>query len=105
MSSKALLPVFGFIALVVAGAGAFFLSTPLETLLLDNIAGLPVDGTMQIVAGVVVFLVILMVMGLLFALVAPKPKTVHESQLKKEVDARRTQQKRQRQAKRQGNRR
>lgn len=99
--SKALAPIVGLIALVVAGAGAFFLSTPVETLLLENINGLPVDGTMQIVAGVGIFLLVLMVFGLLYALIAPKPKTVHETELKREIDARRANQKQQRKVNRQ----
>ena len=98
--SNALLPIFGLIVLILAGAGAFFLSTPIENLLLDNVSGLPVDGTMQIIVGVVLFVVILMVFGLLYAMIAPKPKTVHEAQLKKEISARRTVEKRQRQARR-----
>jgi|GEM_PF-2678523 len=103
--SQVMLPLMGLVAIVFAGAGAFFLSPTVENLLLDNIAGLPVDGTMQLVAGVGVFLLILMVFGLLYAIVAPKPKTVHETQLKKEVEVRRNQQKQQRMANRQKNRR
>ncbi len=103
--SKALAPIIGLIALVVAGAGAFFLSTPIETLLLENIAGLPINGTMQIVAGIGIFVLILMVFGLLYALIAPKPKTVHESELKREIDARRANQKQQRKTNRKQSRR
>lgn len=99
--TSVMLPIMGLVALIFAGASAFFLSVPAENLLLDNIAGLPADGTMQIVAGIGIFLLVLMVFGMLYAMVAPKPKTVHETQLKKEVEARRAQQRQARMANRQ----
>lgn len=100
-SSRALLPLFGLIAAVVAGGLAYLLSAPLENLLISNIPDLPADGSMQLVSGIAIFVLILMVFGILYAVVAPKPKTVHESKLKDEVTKQRSAQKQQRAAVRQ----
>jgi len=99
--SKALLPLIGLIAVAIAGLLAYALSTPIEEFLLNNIANLPTDGSMRIVSGIAIFVLILLIFGILYALVAPKPKTVHESKLKEEITKQRSTEKQQRQAKRQ----
>lgn len=83
--TKALLPVFGFILVGAAAAIAWVLSEPLYQLIRANVAGIPDVPELQIVAGVVVFLVLVLFYGLLYSVFAPRPpKMISESELDRE---------------------
>lgn len=82
---KAFLPVMGFLLLIVLGVMAYFLSEPVHELLMDNLDGVPADEEVRYLVGAVLFVVMTMVVGMVYAAFAPKPsKTVTESQLKRE---------------------
>ncbi|NJL57419.1 hypothetical protein HC928_21480 [bacterium] len=84
-SIKAFLPVMGFLLLIVLGVMAYFLSEPVHELLMDNLDGVPADQEVRYLVGAVLFVVMTMVVGMVYAAFAPKPsKTVTESQLKRE---------------------
>jgi uncharacterized ion transporter superfamily protein YfcC len=82
---NALLPVLGLFLLGAAGAIAWVLSEPFADFLVLNLSGIPDTPEMQIVAGVIIFLVIVLLYGFLYAIFAPKPQqSVSEAQLDRE---------------------
>lgn len=82
---RAFLPVMGLVLLVTLGVMAYFLSEPVHELLMDNLQGVPADEEVRYVVAAVMFVVMMMVVGMIYAAFAPKPaKTVTESQLKRE---------------------
>ncbi len=83
---KILLPVMGFILIACAGAISFALSLPATQFVRSKIQGLPEDEIgIQVVVGFSIFLVIVTVFAVLYAMLAPKPpKMVSESALDKE---------------------
>lgn len=91
------LPVLGLFMLVALGAVAFVLSDPVHQFIYEEFfqeeeqqnGTLPEDSfnqdEAQYMVGGGLFVILLMVMGLLYAMFAPKPdKTVTERELKKE---------------------
>lgn len=88
---NAFLPLFGLVLIIAFGAIAYVLSEPLTTLLRENVDGIPAEQEVQYVVGGVIFLVMLMLSGMMYAMFAPKPQLrVTEAELKKErmLDAR-----------------
>ena len=86
---KAFLPAIGLLLALAFAAIAFFLREPVQQLLIDqNVLTEPVDEKVGYVIGGVIFLVLMLFAGFIFALFAPKPaKRVTESELKKEREA------------------
>ena len=79
------LPAIGLILIVCFAAIAFVASEPLTEVLRENMAEVPDDEEVSYVVGFIVFLGLLLITGLLFAMFAPKPpKMVTEQELKKE---------------------
>lgn len=90
---KILLPIVGLI--VIAGAvavgvlGSETVANLAKTTLKLNFA--PVNGIdpLRVAAGVIIFIVIMMIFALVYAAIAPKPtRSVNEAQLDKEKKAR-----------------
>lgn len=79
------LPLLGLVLAVALAAVAFILSAPVHDLLKENIADFPVETEVQYVIAVVLFIVLVLFAGMLYAAFAPKPpKLVSESELKRE---------------------
>lgn len=82
---KAFLPVMGFFLLIAIGAVSYVLSEPVHDLLIENMDGIPADIEVQYLVAGVMFVVLLMFVGMLYAAFAPKPqKQVTEAELKRE---------------------
>lgn len=82
---SAYLPVLGLFLAVALGAVAYVLSAPVHELLIDNIADFPTETEIQYVVALILFGVLVLFAGLIYAAFAPKPpKTVSEADLKKE---------------------
>lgn len=86
------LPLFGLAVIGISLAVSYVLSEPLYGVLADNFSQLPSlneQPEMQIATGFGIFLCIVMLMALVFAVFAPKPKArVSEASLQKEKEAR-----------------
>ena len=85
---RAFLPVLGFLMIAAMGGVAYALSGPINLLLQDQLGNnYPVgqETVMQIVSGVVLFILFVLVAGLLYALFAPRTnKLATEQQMEKE---------------------
>lgn len=82
---RILLPVVGLVMIIAAGAIAFLLSRPAGVLLRSRIAPGADMQSIQLAAGIGIFLVIIMVFGALYAAIVPKPpKGISEGELDKE---------------------
>jgi len=82
-------PIIGLIIAAIAGAVAYFGAPPLYELIRTNFlqgaAGLPPADQMELIMGVMIFLVITMLFGLVFAAFQPRtPKAVTERGLLEE---------------------
>jgi phosphotransferase system glucose/maltose/N-acetylglucosamine-specific IIC component len=82
-------PIIGLIIAAIAGAIAYFAAPPAYELIranfLQNATGLPPVDQMELLIGVMIFLVIVMLFGLLFAAFQPRtPKAVTERGLLEE---------------------
>lgn len=87
---KILLPVMGFIILACSGAISYALSFPATQFVRQRVEGLPEDEIgIQVVVGFSIFLVLIGVFAIFYAMLAPKPsKMISENQLEKEKKAR-----------------
>lgn len=86
-----LLPVMGFLLIGASAAIAFVAAEPATELLRDNLRGVPPEDGIQIAVGFGIFLTLLMIFSLFYAIGAPKPKKmdqVSEKELEKEKKAR-----------------
>lgn len=82
---RVLTPVIGLVILVVCIGVGYVLSGPAFSLLKERVPSLPSSSEMQMLVGGGISVVLLLVFGMLYAMVAPKPeKTVSEAQLDKE---------------------
>ena len=82
---KAFLPVMGLFLLVAVGAVSYVLSEPAHQAMIDNIDNIPADVEVQYLVGAVIFVVLLMFVGMVYAAFAPKPgKRVTEAEMKRE---------------------
>ncbi len=76
-------PIIGLIVAAIAGAAAYFGAAPLYEIirveLLENSPGLPQPEQMELLVGVMIFLVIVMVFALIFAAFQPR-KTIQVSE-------------------------
>lgn len=92
-SIRAFFPILGLILMIAFGVVAYVLA-PLLTNLLDSsglIAGLPPElyERMDLISGIIIFVVMMLSTALLYAIVAPKPKkVVTERDLDRERKAR-----------------
>lgn len=83
-------PIIGLIIAAIAGAVAFFGAPPLYELIRVNFlqnatVSLPPVNQMEIIVGVMIFMVIVMLFGLVFALFQPKtPRSITEQGLLEE---------------------
>lgn len=85
VSIRAFLPVLGLFLIIALGAVSFVLSEPATEWLRDTVDNIPNEDEVQYVVGGIVFLVLVLLSGFLYALFAPKPKKrVTEAELKKE---------------------
>jgi len=85
VSIGAFLPILGLVLAIALGAIAFVLSEPATQLLRDNLDDIPAADEVQYVVGGMIFLMLLMLSGMIYAMFAPKPqKRVTEQDLKKE---------------------
>jgi predicted PurR-regulated permease PerM len=79
------LPVLGLFLAAALGAVAYIVSEPLQDLLSRNIANFPAGTEIRYVIAGVLFIILLLFAGMIYALLAPKPtKLISEQQLKKE---------------------
>lgn len=84
-SIRAFLPVMGFFLLIALGAVSYVLSAPVHELVMENVDGVPADQEVQYLVAGVLFVVLMMFVGMLYAAFAPKPqKRVTEAELKRE---------------------
>lgn len=103
ITNNALMPLFGLLLVLALGAIAFVASAPIHELLLENVDGdtIPEDTEVQYVIAAGLFLMLLALVSMIYAMFAPKPdKIVPEAELKKEkaeVERQRRMQKRKRQ--------
>ncbi len=80
-----LLPVFGLILAVALGAIAWVASEPLHELVVRNMPQFPYTQEGQWMVAGITWLLLLLVSGMLYALLAPKPpKIISERQLGQE---------------------
>lgn len=80
-----LLPVLGLFLAVALAAIAWVASEPLHELVVRNISGFPFTQEGQLVVAGVTWLLLLMVSGMLYALLIPKPdKIISERELNRE---------------------
>lgn len=82
-------PIIGLLIAGIAGAAAFLGARPLYELIRTNLspdvaAGLPTVEQMIPVVGVMIFLVIMLLFSLIFALLQPRKQKVTEQSLLKE---------------------
>jgi len=86
-----LLPVMGFLLAGTAAIIAFIAAEPATDLLRKNLSGIPDEQGVQIAVGFGIFLVLMLVFAMLYAILAPKPpkmSNVTERELDKEKKAR-----------------
>jgi membrane protein implicated in regulation of membrane protease activity len=84
-SLNAFLPVIGLLLALALGAVAYVLSGPAHDFLMQNVSGVPDQPEVQYVVAGVLWLLLLLLSGMIYAMFAPKPtKTASEAQLKKE---------------------
>jgi hypothetical protein len=84
---RILLPIVGLLMIVASGVVAFILSSPVGQWLRRNIGSIgSTDArSVQLAAGVGIFIIILLVYAAIYAAIVPKPpKGVSESELDKE---------------------
>ena len=80
-----LLPLMGFIIAACSAGIAYALSFVATPFVRQRIQGLPDDDGIQIVIGLSIFLVLIALFAIMYAIFAPKPtKMISESQLDKE---------------------
>ncbi len=98
-------PIIGLIVAAIAGAIAYFGASPayelIRTNLLQNATGLPPVEQMELLVGVMIFLVIMMLFGLVFAAFQPRtPRAVTERGLLEEKQEKERERRRARQRQR-----
>lgn len=107
VTNNALLPLFGLLIVVALAAIAFVASEPIHQLLLDNVDGdtIPEDVEVQYAIAGGVFLMLLALVSMIYAMFAPKPdKIVPEAALRKEKAETQRQRKMQKRKKQEANR-
>jgi uncharacterized membrane protein (DUF106 family) len=82
---KPFYPVIGLVFAAIAAAVGFFASPFVLQLLKDTVLSsavgqLPADDVMQIVIGVMIFLVMIALFGMIFAMFAPRPDKLSTDQ-------------------------
>lgn len=83
--NNALSPVIGVIVIVIAGALAWFGAEPVFNWLLLNVPGIPAEPALQYVVMGVIFLLVVLLGGLFYSIVAPKPpKGISERDMDRE---------------------
>jgi uncharacterized membrane protein len=92
-SIRAFFPILGLILMIAFGAVAYVLAPSLTTILENSglIGGLSPElyERMDLISGVIIFMVMMLFTGLIYAIVAPKPKrAVTERDLDRERKAR-----------------
>ncbi|QPC81486.1 hypothetical protein G4Y79_17565 [Phototrophicus methaneseepsis] len=71
--NRALAPLFGLLLAFASAAIAYILSEPLYTFVLRTFPQVPAAPEVQLVVGIVIFLLCLGITAALYAVVAPKP--------------------------------
>lgn len=84
-----LLPLMGFILAACAAGIAFVGAAPVTQLVRSRINGLPPGQELQIAVGFMIFLIMIGIFAMFYAMFAPKPpKMISEQSLDKEKKAR-----------------
>ena len=87
---KAFLPLIGLLLAIAMGFIAWVARVEVHNLLIDNIKNFPEEKEIQYVLAGVIFLIMMMVFGIIYAIFAPKPdKRAGEAAMKKEKAFRR----------------
>jgi short subunit fatty acids transporter len=86
---KILTPILGFVLVALGGIVGALLSPRITRILHDNIKSFPqaesMQPQMQVVVGFGIFIILLLVMYVVYAMIAPKPvATTNEAELDKE---------------------
>lgn len=85
---RVLFPLFGFIMAIALGAIAYILSPDAHELLIKYVDNFPADEQIQYVVAGVLFVVLVLFAGMIYAMFAPKPpKQVTEKELQRLKDA------------------
>jgi hypothetical protein len=87
---KAFLPLIGLLLALAMGFIAWVARIAVHDLLIDNITDFPKDEEIQYIIAGVIFLMMMLVFGVIYAIFAPKPdKRASEAEMKKEKAFRR----------------
>jgi hypothetical protein len=82
---RAFLPALGLIMAVALAGVAYVASEPIHQLLMDNMPSIPAAPEMQYVIAAVMWIIMLAIVGMVYAAAAPKPtKMISEKVLEKE---------------------
>lgn len=82
---RVLMPVVGFILIVMGGIVGYILSEPATKFLAQRVGNFPTQPEIRYVVAVGIFLILMLVLYMVYAVIAPKPKaTTTEAALDKE---------------------
>lgn len=80
-----LMPVMGFLLAACLAGISFVGADPLTKILRENVSGVPTGDGLQFAVGFGIFLILMMIFAMFYAIFAPKPtKMISEKDLDKE---------------------